>query len=217
MNTTDLSTDLSRPSRTYRGNSPEERKSQRRAKLIAAAKELYGSNGFHATKVKMICVTAGLTERYFYENFANSEELFIAMHTETSTQIIARLKQAATRQEGSQAQVYAILDTYYADIAADPVTARLFAVDAGYISRVAREVCSAWRLSFGQLLTETMKVPEAPGMLRHGVVIGLLGIGVHWMESGFASPKSEIVETALALVTPLNPAVCADSVAPTSP
>ncbi|MDH4847954.1 TetR/AcrR family transcriptional regulator [Pseudomonas sp. BN605] len=187
--------------RNYRGSSSEERRLERRSKLISASKSLYGTRGFHATTVKAICEAAGLTERYFYENFSNSEDLFIAMHKDTSSRIISRLHMASIREAEPSKKVIAMLDTYYGDIAEDPVTARLFAVDAASISQLAREVCTSWRQSFAHLLSEALsqKTPSSD-VLRHGVIRGVIGIGVDWMESGFALARMDVVQAGATLV-----------------
>lgn len=188
-------------SRNYRGSSSEERRIERRSKLISTSKDLYGTRGFHATTVKAICEAAGLTERYFYENFTNSEDLFIAMHRETSERIISRLQQASRRETEPLAKVIAMLGTYYGDIAADPVTARLFAVDAVNISQLAREVCTSWRQGFAQLLSEALsQATPSSDVLCHGVIRGIIGIGVDWMESGFALPQKDVIHAGARLV-----------------
>lgn len=68
--------DLVRP---YRGVSADERRTQRRERLIDAALDLIGSSGIAEITMKRVCSQAGLTERYFYESFHNVEELLIAV------------------------------------------------------------------------------------------------------------------------------------------
>jgi len=62
--------------RQFKGLSLSERKLARRTKLIEAGIEAYGTQGFFSVTVKDICREAGLTERYFYESFKKSEQLF---------------------------------------------------------------------------------------------------------------------------------------------
>ena len=62
--------------RQFKGLSLTERKQVRREKLIEAGIQAYGTHGFFAVTVKDICTEAKLTERYFYESFKKSEELF---------------------------------------------------------------------------------------------------------------------------------------------
>src|ERR1700741_2572051 len=64
--------------RHYGGHSTEERRLARRERLIEAATRVYGELGYRNTTVKAVCEAAGLTERYFYESFANSEALLVA-------------------------------------------------------------------------------------------------------------------------------------------
>jgi AcrR family transcriptional regulator len=61
-----------------RGVPLDARRAQRREALIRAAIEVYGARGFRNATVKAVCEAAGLTERYFYESFANGEALLVA-------------------------------------------------------------------------------------------------------------------------------------------
>ena len=65
--------------RTYGGVSAAERAASRRERLLDAGLELFGTHGFAATGVKDVCRQAGLTDRYFYESFRDSRELFLAV------------------------------------------------------------------------------------------------------------------------------------------
>lgn len=193
--------------RTYGGASAEARRLARRSKLLDAAKKLFSEHGFHATTVKAICEAAGLTERYFYESFANNEALFVAMHRRTSDHIIDVLREAShAAQALDQDRVEAILEAYYADIQNDPVATRLFAVDAAYISPTAKEVCASWRAAFGQLLVDAQsRSSNVPDYLaRGGVVRALLGLGVDWMEDGFGTPRRKVVAVARSLADQLK-------------
>ena len=66
----------SQKERQFKGMSLTERKQLRREKLIEAGIEAYGTHGFFSVTVKDICNEAKLTERYFYESFKKSENLF---------------------------------------------------------------------------------------------------------------------------------------------
>lgn len=47
--------------RSYRGQSQEQRRAERRQRLIAAAIDVYGERGYHNATVKAVCEAAGLT------------------------------------------------------------------------------------------------------------------------------------------------------------
>src|SRR6201988_5481549 len=85
------------PTRQYGGHSAEERQLARRERLIEAAIRVYGEVGYRNATVKAVCEAAELTERYFYESFANSEALLIAAFDVVSPRLIDCLE--AIRKE----------------------------------------------------------------------------------------------------------------------
>jgi AcrR family transcriptional regulator len=59
----------------FRGVSADDRRLDRRSRLVRAAFEIAGTEGAGALGVGHVCLTAGLTKRYFYESFATLAEL----------------------------------------------------------------------------------------------------------------------------------------------
>jgi AcrR family transcriptional regulator len=59
----------------FRGVSADDRRVDRRKRLLGAAFEIAGTEGADALGVGRVCQAAGLTKRYFYENFASLAEL----------------------------------------------------------------------------------------------------------------------------------------------
>ncbi len=57
----------------------DEDKSQRRDEIMAAAKEVFASKGFHATTIADIAKQAGLAYGLIYWYFDSKEELFHAL------------------------------------------------------------------------------------------------------------------------------------------
>src|SRR5258706_5852322 len=76
-----------RPVRSYGGVSATERIAARRERLIDAGLDLFGTRGFASTGIKDICRHAGLTDRYFYESFNGSEELFVEVFDRVASEI----------------------------------------------------------------------------------------------------------------------------------
>src|SRR3981081_1120818 len=66
--------------RDYGGKSGDERRAERRARLITAGLELFGTQGFAATSVRALLREAGLQERYFAASFASMDELLAAVY-----------------------------------------------------------------------------------------------------------------------------------------
>ena len=66
-------------SRRYRGVSGDERRADRRRRLLEAGLQLLGTVGWEQTTMTAVCAEARLTERYFYESFRNREQLLLAV------------------------------------------------------------------------------------------------------------------------------------------
>ena len=89
--------------RMYGGQSPAQRREERRERLIAAAVDLYGSGGFHSTPIIEVCRAARVTPRHFYELFETSEDLLLAAYdaviAEQTERVISALEAAPERLE----------------------------------------------------------------------------------------------------------------------
>jgi len=189
------------PARAYRGVSPEERRAQRRSKLIAAAIAVYGKRGYRQATVKAVCEEAGLTERYFYESFANSEDLLITSYRSVTYKVfgdIAAAGQSAGRARGERAR--AMLRAYFGALQRDPQSARVFLVE---IRGVSRAVDQAFDASL-QAIGDEIARHAAPGaaddeLLRAGVIGGVMHIALRWIDQGYQPPLDSVVETALRL------------------
>lgn len=80
--------------RRYAGESAADRLARQRRQFLDAGLELFGSVGYRATTVRMLCRQAGLIDRYFYKNFTDTEDLLAAIHTESLDQIQAVVVEA---------------------------------------------------------------------------------------------------------------------------
>jgi AcrR family transcriptional regulator len=58
---------------------PERRRERTRSALIEAAREVFVRRGFHGASLDEIAETAGFTRGAIYKNFADKEELFLAV------------------------------------------------------------------------------------------------------------------------------------------
>src|ERR1700760_3385627 len=70
---------------TYRGVAMEDRRADRRRRLLEAGVRVIGESGWQSTTVRAVCSEAGLTERYFYESFADRETLLLDVFDRVST------------------------------------------------------------------------------------------------------------------------------------
>ncbi|MGE2729817.1 TetR/AcrR family transcriptional regulator [Mycolicibacterium vaccae] len=65
--------------RTYGGRTAEQRRTERRARLIDAALDVMAANEWRAVTVDKLCAAAGLNKRYFYENFTDLDAVAAAV------------------------------------------------------------------------------------------------------------------------------------------
>jgi len=80
--------------RRYGGKTTEERRAQRREKLLDAALELFGTVGAAGTTIEMLCATAQLNPRYFYEEFKTREALLKAVYDRHVDSVLTAVAQA---------------------------------------------------------------------------------------------------------------------------
>lgn len=80
--------------RIYSGQGPSQRALERHGRLINAGIELFGTVGYPATKIKMLCQSAGLSERYFYESFGSREDLLASVYDHLAGQLLEQTNSA---------------------------------------------------------------------------------------------------------------------------
>lgn len=87
-----------RAARGYGGKSAEQRRSERRRRLLEAGVELFGSGpgAYRSASVAGLCAQAGLSTRQFYEEFRNLEEVLAALHSHVQKAAQAAVVQALT-------------------------------------------------------------------------------------------------------------------------
>ena len=197
--------------RSYGGQSAGERRAERRDRLIDAAIALYGVHGYRSTGVRAICQAAGLTERYFYESFVNSEALLAASFDRIVGTLIGRIRAAGDPALPVSDRARAMLAAYYGAIRDHPAAARVFLVE---ITGVSPTIDAAFERSLERLSELVLDThdPRRRGavagdpLLRRGVAGGLLHIALAWIGDGFAAPVDRVVAAALPLCRLAEPA-----------
>ncbi|BBX31972.1 hypothetical protein MMAG44476_20362 [Mycolicibacterium mageritense DSM 44476 = CIP 104973] len=97
-------------SRRWSGVPLGERSALRRDELIAAGVKLLGSAEGPALTVRAVCRDAELTERYFYESFADRDEFVRAVYDDVCTKAMAALSTAQTPREAVERFVALMVD-----------------------------------------------------------------------------------------------------------
>lgn len=79
------------PARTWGGRTTEERRAERRARLIDAALDIWIEHGWAAVTMRGVCQRTALNDRYFYEHFADRDELLGTAWDAVCTEVFADL------------------------------------------------------------------------------------------------------------------------------
>lgn len=188
--------------RFYRGQTQEERQDERRRRLIAAAIEVYGARGFRHASVKAVCDAAGLTERYFYESFSNSEALLVASYEAVTHGVFKEITDAAAAAgRGRRAKARAMLRAYFAALRREPRSAQVFLVEIRGVSRAVDEAFDATLVMIAREVARIVAPQKpAPGeLLALGLVGGIIHIALHWIKLGYEPAIEEVIEAGMQL------------------
>jgi len=106
--------------RQYRGVALHQRRDLRRRTLLESGLDCLAADGLSGVSVRSICSGARLTPRYFYESFADLDELLVAVVDAVAEEVAARaLAAVAAAPDELTAQVRAAVDAGYAVVAGD--------------------------------------------------------------------------------------------------
>jgi len=184
----------------YRGASAAERRAERREALILAAIRVYGERGYRNATVKAVCEAAGLTERYFYESFANSEALLAASYKAVTSFLLATLEEVGASTPGAPAnRVRAILARYFQALANDPRSARLFLVEIAGVSAELDRIFAASLDKFGALIERTFAGAPSDHLVRKAVIGGVIHLASDWVARDYVEPIDAVTDAALRL------------------
>ncbi len=101
----------------------DDRSAERRRQLLDVCLDLLGTGGAASVTLRAVCRAAKLSPRYFYESFANREELLIATYDDVEEGLLKRLLVADEgRQRRSITSVLEICALYFEE---DPRRARI--------------------------------------------------------------------------------------------
>lgn len=189
--------------RRYRGASSAERASQRRDLLLRAAIKIYGDAGYRNATVKAVCEAAGLTERYFYESFENSEALLIAAYQLVSQRLLDELRVILATTKGSARQKGdAAIGYYFTLLQNDPKLARLFLVELSGVSQAVAAAQSQTQAAFANLLLQALttdgQVPAGRrNLIAHGIIGAIDSMALYWIGNEYAQPITQLIAAAL--------------------
>lgn len=150
--------------RAYAGISPEQRRAERRSKLLQAGLALFTSTGFAATKISELCTEAGVSTRNFYEEFGSKEDLLRELHDLINATAYDRVRAALTQLETDDVttRIATLLDVFVHSVTADPRMPRLNYVEAVGVNAEIEQQHVRWVNTWAEFIeSEAMRAAAA--------------------------------------------------------
>lgn len=161
------------PSR-WNGLSTEQRQRERRQLLVEAAYDLLATEGSSGTTVRAVCATARLNPRYFYESFADLDELLVAVYDDVFRQLQRRAAAAVAQAEDDDAAMRASVEATVRFVDEDRRRGRIL-----YAEALGNEVLNRRRVQAGAGLVELVQQDHSRrDGEAHDPRIGILGAAV---------------------------------------
>nr|WP_162138711.1 TetR/AcrR family transcriptional regulator [Gordonia hirsuta] len=199
--------DSGSPQRSYRGLSAEERRASRRRALLEAGRELWCEYGWASVTMRAVCARAGLTDRYFYENFADRDALLVAVGESVRDETLGLILSAvaAHADASSRRQLQAALEAVTEFIANDPGSAQIFFGDHGgsdTLEALRRQVIDSVVDLFVELSRPHLLPGVAEVQYRLTLLVGIGGFveaAVGWRSGSLNFTAAEFVEALMAV------------------
>jgi AcrR family transcriptional regulator len=203
----------------FAGLSPDDRRAARRRLLLDAAFDLLATEGGPGTTLRAVCQRAGLNPRYFYESFADLDELLVAVYERLLAELRATLAVALdAAPDDLRSRVHAAVAWTVGFVDDDRRRARVL-----YIESVGSQTMNRRRVAAGYELTRFIEQdarrrrngPDAAdqvGTITAAVLVGGISeVLTSWIEGHIDVAREQLVED----LTELFVALCEGAAAAT--
>jgi AcrR family transcriptional regulator len=193
----------------YRGVSSDDRRAERRARLLAATLEVWGREGGPTVTMTRICAEAGLTERYFYESFSGLDAALLAVMEGIADEIAdATVSTLAATPGGPTDRVRASIGAFVRILTDDPRKGRVAIVESAALdalrprrAELLRQFAQLSALEARELYGSEART-DLDGQLAATMFIGgVAELVTGWLLGALEATPEEIVEAATANFT----------------
>jgi AcrR family transcriptional regulator len=166
----------------------EDRQALRRDELVAAGVQLLGEKSGPAVTVRAACRQSGLTERYFYESFADRDEFVRAVYDDVCTRAMSTLMSATTPRQAVERFVALMVD--------DPVRGRVLLL-APAVEPVLVRSGAEWMPNFIDLLQRKLTEigdPVRQKMIATGLIGGLTTLFTAYLDGRLEATREQFID-----------------------
>lgn len=162
------------PTRTWGGSTLTDRRATRRGQLLESGLDLLGAETGSTVSVRAVCRGARLTERYFYESFADREDFVLAVYEHVaSTAHHALTESVRDAPAEPEARAAAAVTAFVELMVDDPRKGRVLLLapitDPALSTRGVQLIPT-----FAELIREELP-PELDELERRMTAVGLVG------------------------------------------
>jgi AcrR family transcriptional regulator len=196
---------MSSPTR-WAGVPLTDRRTERRTLLVDAAFGLFGDEGESAVSVRSVCRECGLNTRYFYESFADVDDLLGAVYDRVSAELVEVVTAAIDAAEDSvRGRTRAGIAAVLGFSSADPRRGRVLFTEARANPVLAERRAAAQELLREGVLTEGGRLtPESdPVAAAVGAAIftgAMAELAQQWLAGNLGDDLDAVVDHAIALI-----------------
>ena len=191
--------------RSWRGQSPSERREARRRRLLDAALDLYGTVGYAGTSITALCAHANVSPRHFYELYPDREAVMTELYDELVGDVVRLVSEAqADAPLLAEQRVSAGLRAAIEHETEDPRRARVLLLEAVGVSPSMERHRRSVMALFADATERQYRLLVADGQLVdrpfHEISMALLGafdeLLVQWLLSEPRRPAQELLPIA---------------------
>jgi AcrR family transcriptional regulator len=178
---------------------PRLNRSARRAQLLAAARAVFVSQGYHSAAMDDIADRAGVSKPVLYQHFPSKLDLYLALLGDSADEMVGLVRKAIASSQDNRIRVHRAVEAYFTFVADTRQAYRLiFETDLAGRPEVAEIVERATAACIAAIMdtitTDTGVDPARARLLASGLV-GLSQVAARYWQAQIPDiPKHDAVE-----------------------
>lgn len=187
----------------WAGTTLADRRAGRRERLLDVGLELLGTQGSAAVTVRSVCRQAHLTDRYFYENFADREALVLAVFDRVAEEAGAALVAAvAAAPPDIEARSRAAIEAFLRVLTDDPRKGRVLLLEP-----LTDATLGMRGIAISPMFVELVRGELGPAASPDGAVLtataligALANLFIRWLDGSLAVERAQLTDYCVRLL-----------------